>query len=597
MKDYIEDLKNALDSFKSVKSDIDEIRRCKNEVQALKEQMYETALHGRYIHDDHRIILSAPEIIIGNVDHAGNLLGDGGSTVILRGNSVHLQGTGGSGIGGSVITKASHISQIAVDPGRDGLENVVWKDSSSIVNHAVSISLCSENSSGSMVDVPDRGISGVSISSETGISIDALPSNKNKKDSIDSIVKDLDDAGREFTSQINELKSSFDKILKELSDAVSYSSSRNDSEVNVRTNYQDLQGMRSKFVGLESSLCIVLDDYVRMLSLKAETERSKDQLKKMKDELGKATSDFPKKTTCSSVCLRSESFCFSSVDGDGNIRANDEAGFYVSAPHVNVSAHDMKGALIKDSSICLNVEKFNLSTQNAKYEGDKMDKGTFTSEGNVTVTSRNVTVQTVDTELKDKKITEKALTKDGTVKIRAQVISVDSTDTEGKSAGDINLNGKNIRIASMDVDKDKRTDKSMAAGSQMVLLSEKMFTGSSDKKNKSKLVQVVSDKVSIIGDTTAEMQQGESKAVVTLDGGNLSAGGGKVELSGDTTIKGKADIKGDVEAPNGKFKGVEAGGKFKSPSISDGMMGGTAGVAGKPSAKMKMEEAQKKEGK
>ena len=114
----------------------------------------------------------------------------------------------------------------------------------------------------------------------------------------------------------------------------------------------------------------------------------------------------------------------------------------------------------------------------------------------------------------------------------------------------------------MDVDKEKRTDKQLAADSQMVLLADKMFVGSSDKETKSQLVQVASDKVGVLATTTAEMQQGEAKAVVTLDGGNLTVGASANELKGDTTMKGKA----------------------------------AAGAAGKPSAKLQEEEAKKSEG-
>ena len=202
----------------------------------------------------------------------------------------------------------------------------------------------------------------------------------------------------------------------------------------------------------------------------------------------------------------------------------------------------------------------------------------------------------MDRELKDKKIEEKALTESGSFSIRAEQISAVATDTEGKATGGISLNAKDIKVAAMDVDKEKRTDKQLAADSQMVLLADKMFVGSSDKETKSQLVQVASDKVGVLATTTAEMQQGEAKAVVTLDGGNLTVGASANEINGDTTIKGKADIKGETTAPSGNFKALEAGSSFKSPNISDGMAAPAAGSAGKPSAKLQEEEAKKPEG-
>ncbi|MDD6779999.1 MAG: hypothetical protein PUD94_03145, partial [Prevotellaceae bacterium] len=170
------------------------------------------------------------------------------------------------------------------------------------------------------------------------------------------------------------------------------------------------------------------------------------------------------------------------------------------------------------------------------------------------------------------------------------------TDTEGNASGSISMNAKNIRAASINVDKEKRTDKELAKDSQMLLLSDKMFVGKSDKDNTSQLVQVGSDKVGVFATTTAELQQGEAKAVVTLDGGNVTLGGDKVELKGDTTIGGKADIKGETKAPVGKFDNLEAGSSFKSPNISDGMGAGGGGSAEKPEAKLKEEEVKKNDG-
>jgi len=586
MADFVDDLKKVLSDFdRNVNSDVEEIRRYKNELQSLTEMMYDTVKSGQYIRDSRRIILSAPEVIIGNVDHEGVLLGDGGSSVVIRGNQVSLEGTGTAMAGGDVVTRAASIRQIAVDPGKDGQENVVCDLRSEIVNQAVSIDIRSDDVKGSFIESPSAGLPGISVHSDTDISLSAAPSNKRRKDYIESMSKELSSQSSQLKSSAKEARKRIDQLLDDISDLSASQDDINGSEILMRANFRDMPSLQNKFQEMEATLCSALSEYVRLVSARNEVDRKNDAIKKMKDELGKKTSDFDRKPTYSHVSIASEYVCVSNVDGDGNIRENAEAGVSVRAPHIDILSNDKDGKLIKDSSMNINVQKFNLSTATAKLD-EKREKGTYEAVGDVTVTSKNVTVQAIDNELKDKKIQEKALTKDGTFSVRAENIAATAADTEGKSTGEINLNAKNIRIASMDLDKEKRTDKEMAKSSQMVLLSEKMFTGSSDKKNKSKLVQVVSDKVAVIGDTTAEMQQGEGKAVVTLDGGNMTAGGSKVEIDGNTTFK------GDIDAPNGKFKGLETSGKFKSPSISDGMTGAT-GAAGKPSAKMKEEESQK----
>jgi len=595
MGQYIDDLKKALSSLEgSVKSDLEQMRRYQDELQSLTEMLYTTVKSGYYLRDDSRVIISAPEVIIGNVDHQGMLLGSGGSSVTLRGNLVSLEGTGAPSTGGSVVTRAASIRQTAVDPGRDGLENTVCPFRSEIVNQAVSISLRSDDISGSFVEQPVSGFAGVSIHSDTDISIDAAPSNKRRKEVIDEVAKTLDKQSQGLASSAKDIRKKIDSVLDDIKALVKDQEKIVDKETHHRTDYYKAGSLRDTFSAKQAVLSVLLKDYSDAISAAADADRRSRAIKKMKEEIGQKTASFSKDPTGSNIRLRSETINVSSVDGDGNIRENKEAGFFLSAPHVTVKANDAKSALIKDSTIDINVQKFTLSTASSKYD-DKRSKGDIDAVGDVTVVSKNVTVQSVDSKYEDKKITEKALSKDGRISLRAENFSVSATDTEGKSVGDISLNAKNIQVASMDVDKEKRTDKQLAAQSQMVLLSEKIFTGSLDKSNKSKLVQVVSDKVGIMADSTAEMQQGESKAVVTLEGGNMTAGGGKNEFNGDTVINGKADIKGETTAPKGTFKSLEASSQFKSPSISDGMGAPGGGTAGKPSAKMKMEEAQKKQ--
>jgi len=591
MGTYIDKMKKALEEFEKVKGDIAAIHKCKNEVLSLKEQLSESVQGGYFLRDDKKVVISAPEVIIGNVDRSGVSLSDGGSTVIVRGSDVEIQGSSDCG---SVQIKAPYIRQLAVDPGRDGLESSVSPICSRIVNQAVSISIDSSTCLDAMADyvgVPD---SGVKISSDTGISLAATPSNKTLKSEIDRITKNIDNLDKNLAKSLSGYKSALDSSISDMMSLAERYQELSDSEYAWRTNDSDIASMREMFRDAESSICAITADYIRMLSMKAENTRRKESLNAIKARVDKQSTDFTKKSAGGRVSVISETVSLQSVDGDGNVRTNPEAGLFIHSPHLSVNATDSKGSLIKDSSMTLNVENVILSTASAKID-DNGQSGEVTAGGSVSVVSKSVSIASVDMEMKDKKLQEKALTKGSSFSVRTEKVQVSATDTEGKSTGEINLNSKDITLASMDVDKEKRTDKQMAAGSRMIILSEKMYAGGADKKNKSKLLQMVSDKVGIMADTTAEMQQGEAKAVVTLDGGNLTAGADKNELNGDTTIKGKADIKGETTAPKGSFKSLEAGSQFKSPNISDGMGAPGGGTAGKPSAKMKMEEVQKQE--
>lgn len=589
VKDYFEELKKALSGLESsIKSDLKEIRKNKDEVQRVKQEVFESVTSTRYIHDDHRIVISAPEVIIGNVDRDGNLIGSG-SVVVLRGNDISIEASGDSMYGGgSVRTRAPYISNIAVDPGKDGRENVLLTGSQ-IINQARGITLQTNDDNDSFAMPAGAGV-GISLNSDTSINIQSTPACKTESKFIDDRIKNLQTIAKDAKSESSNQKKNVEDVMKRMQKLLDKYVDLNDSDEDLISNHPDLEQMSDDFIRLQDALSSTIAKYVASLSTEAETNRTITALKAKKDELGKKASDFAKKTTESLVSIQSETVIMSSIDGDGNIRENKEAGLYVQAPHIQMMAHDKDGKLIKDSTIDVNHQTITVSTGNPALD-EKREKGDIPAVGDVKITSKNITLESLDYELKDKKIQEKALTKTGAINIRAEKIDAQATDTEGKSTGSITMNAKQITAASMDVDKEKRQPKQLAAGSQMVLVSEKMFAGSKDKKTKSKLVQLSSEKVGIMATSTAEMQQGDGKAVATLDGGNVTLGGSKVEIAGDMKFGGKADFSGDLSAPKGTFKNLEASTSFKSSNISDGIPVPAPSAPSKPSAKMKEEEA------
>ena len=177
--------------------------------------------------------------------------------------------------------------------------------------------------------------------------------------------------------------------------------------------------------------------------------------------------------------------------------------------------------------------------------------------------------------------------------MRAEKVDVSATDTEGKATGQVEVNAKAVEVKSMDVDKEKRTDKSLAAGSTMLLLSEKMYVGAKDSKTRSKQMQVASDKTGVFADTTLELQQ--DKAVVQLSGGNAAVGGGNLDLYGKTTLQGDVTAKGKVAGGDIEMKNMKVSSSFKSPCTSEGVAVPGAPATGKLSAKLKEEELKTKE--
>ena len=158
MSYIFDDWKELLENFQSsVEKDLEEIHQQKAEVQQIKADIFSRLDAGLYYRDPECITISAPKVVIGNVDKDGALLGDVGE-VIIKGHGVALEGVGEAG---HVITRSPSIRQVAVDPGIDGFENVVC-GTSEVVTQATSIVLHSSDAkdafSASPVPVGQGGI-------------------------------------------------------------------------------------------------------------------------------------------------------------------------------------------------------------------------------------------------------------------------------------------------------------------------------------------------------------------------------------------------------------------------------------------------------
>lgn len=578
--DYIfKDWLKAIDKLQSsLEKDVEEVRAQKEEVQRMKAEILNDISAGKYIRDERRIVISAPEIVIGNVDMSGDLWGDGPfSKVTIRANEVETDGVGNAGIttGGSITNKATNIRNIAVDPGIDGLENVV-RPNSQIVNHARNIIIQSNDDEGYF----SQGLSsaagaGVFIHADSGITVDATKSNVRHSETLAELEKSLKEKQSDLKSRVNAGKSSVSSIISDIQKTVESAEDMNSTQEDVFANKDDLYEAQQSYERLTMALYNAMTTYLHDMSALAETNRALKALSDTKKTLDSEKGNFTKKGTGSALTLNSESVVINSIDGDGNIRETASAGLAVNAKVMRFSSQKADGTIMKDSGFVVSSENVTLSTAAPKPDKNKPE---LLSAGKLRIQSKDIAISAVDYEVKDKKLTEKALAKDGSLLFRVENVSVVSTATDGKCDGTFNVNAKTIGIKSMDLDKDSGAEKDLAVGSAMVLVSEKMYAGALEKdKNKSKQVQIASEKIGVIAKTTAEIQQ--DKATVQLDGGNLSVSGGKTAIFGDTTVNGKAEFKADVKAPKLTADNIEASKSFKSTNISDGIA-----VPGAPSS-------------
>ena len=650
-----EEWKKMLEKFQQcVDKGVEEMHQQKAEVQQIKTDIFNRLDRGAYYHDDERIVISAPEIVIGNVDKSGALNGSYVGTVVIKGSDVSLEGVGETG---RIVSRAPIIHQKAVNPGIDGRENVVC-DSSEIVSQACDIVLHSSDAKGEFSQLPlHAGRGGISLHADKKFNIEAAVTAERRKKQIEDVIKGLDTQSKELKKSVENQKKAVDKFLQDMIKLAEKEEKLNSpKDHSTFTNLTDISKVHEQMEALMPSVYRSTQTFIDLVSELAEVNRRKNALEKEKGAI-KTGDDFKKKSTGASMSVVAESISVATADGDGNLHTNPGAGIRVKTPRMGLNMHDDQGALAKDGYFSVSAQNITLDTVNPKDKGKewpmegkvkiqskdinleaidykmndknqlwekeltkegkitmsaktvevstanpkgierdekgKLIKGEFVGEGDVIIRSKTVSVESLDYEVKDGKLSTKALTKDGKLGIRTEKTTVIAADTEGKATGSINLNAKAVNVKSMDVDKEKLTDSKLAAGSTMTLVSEKMYVGAKSKDVKSKKVQTVSEEIGAFADKTLEMQQGEGKAAVQLDGGNAAVGGSKTQVYGETTINGKTEVKDELKAPKVVGDSVEAKSAFKSKNISDGMAMGGASGSGKLSTKLKTEDAPK----
>ena len=630
MDNIFELLEERLSAFEaSVTKDLEEMRQCKAEMRHLSAEFSSKLKKGRYERDDERIILSAPEIIIGHVDSEGMLL-SGSSVITVRGTNVGVQA---AGTAGKVETRAASIRQVAEDPGDDGREHVVGPVSE-VVSHARQIIVQSEDADGTFVlpDVPGAG-SGVFIHADEQVEISATATAESREERIQALIDSLESQKEDLMEELDLQKESFKETTKEIDELMDDREKLLKDEEEVTTTYEDIEWLNTQIDEASTSLAQTTAHYAEVLSLLGEVHRQIKSLKDQKVAIIKGD-EFKQQSTGASVAITGESISLISADGEGNLRDNPESGITMKANKVSVASVESDGQLKPEGRISLQAKHVEVATAgetDQQWEDDgTLTAATYTTEGDFTLKSQNIAIEGVDYEVADKQYKEKQLTADSKIKLRAQTIEVSTegsagieVDAEGQltkatmtAEGDVIVKSKNVTIASADYDveggeaKEKaltkdgsvtiraeKTDLSpvdaegkLLAGSTMTLVAEKMLVGAKSKDVRSKLLQAASDSVGLFADTVLEAQQGDGKAVVQLEGGNLSVGGSKTHVYGDTTINAKTEVKGELKAPKVSGDDIQAGAHFKSTNIEDGVAAVAPGGGGSLSAKLKEEE-------
>ena len=198
------------------------------------------------------------------------LWSEDGSTITIRGNGVNLEGSGSAGY---VKTRATSISQIAVDPGMDGMEDVV-RPGSSVVSQARDIVIQSNDCEGCFSQLPTSMVGcGVSIHSDGQMAIDASKSVDVRGTSIANMLSVLNEQKSNLESDASDRIDEVESLTDDLKDVLEDMDDLTSSEQDIRSNIGDLLDLQKDYKALLPSLAPVLEDCVRTISALVEVNR------------------------------------------------------------------------------------------------------------------------------------------------------------------------------------------------------------------------------------------------------------------------------------------------------------------------------------
>ena len=195
-----------LNNFKqALDKELQDIQQCKAELAEIQKEVQESLSGIRYIREEGRLVLSAPEIVIGDVDPLG-VLGPRYSKVIIRGNEVKVEGTS------RILNRAPEIHSLAEHPGRDGQESTLPYHSEIV---QVARNVLVNGVSDAEVINPNRDMvsrPGVAITSRGSIDVNASVSCEYETQQLDQAIQALKNQKSQTDKQIADIEYIMEKV-------------------------------------------------------------------------------------------------------------------------------------------------------------------------------------------------------------------------------------------------------------------------------------------------------------------------------------------------------------------------------------------------
>lgn len=572
-KDWLELLQKF---YNDVEQTLETVRQDKREIQEIKKEIYNRVNKGQYMYDKDRIVISAPEIIIGNVDKSGQLK-PGASKVIIRSNDISLEGVGETG---KVQTKATTIQQLAVDPGDDGLEAVVY-DNACIASQARAIVLDSNNAVGTYTRGPQDKVitAGINIHSDLNLSIDSSLSRSELTEGIDKKVSLLE-------GDINALKTNSAALLETMKEQIGLmeevlltDEKLCKSDELTKANVTVLDMLHLRLTDRSIAYFNTINEFLASTSEMAEKIRQKKALEEAK--LTVSAADFEKQAIGTNLKLNAESIFLQNFDGDYNQRTNPDAKIDLKSQNINIQSVDKLSGNLKDGRITMWGENVDIYTNIVK-QGEKEGDLDMPASGTFTVNSNSIRLMSYDLKgTQGGPVEFNNLAESGIVQVMSGNIDIRSVDQNGNAVGTTSIVGKNINIRSVNFSPDTWEEQKVVPEGRINLMAEKIRLGG--RKTGTKHVTLSSSSVYALGDSKVLVSLVSdkkkyirlSKDHIRLKAPSIAVFGDNFKVHSSTKFSKEVEIvdqlttktikiKEELDAPNTK-----ASAAFKSPPSQD----------------------------
>lgn len=566
---------HTLQEYKdSIHKDLEEMLRCKDEMQKMKKEFIEQFCDGLYLRDDKRIIISAPEIIIGNVYPDGTLIDspDECTKVTVRTGMLHNESKR------EIVNKSPSIEHYCVSPGIDGNESRVTAFSSFVV-HSERITLQSEKSEGTLAEnVLALGTRGsIQLLADEKITMAAQPPMTNRKDTIEDQIRQKNEAKKRLEHTV---LPSMDKLKANLQ---TYDAAMDEKKQNkyVRDCVDFQKLCRAKRDALGKDLVVFQDTVSKLAAIEYEIKKLNEQKKRIEQDMKRGY-------TPSVIEVKSGTTIIRSVDADQKMCTYPGAGVSVVSKVTDIKALDDEGGIMDGSLFNAHVQKINLDTTSVK-KGANPGALDIPADGNINLFSKTIDMKTFDYERKDENaaVTVKSLARGSNIRMHSEHVIMKTNDTKGKATGGVCVNSKLIDLGTNDFNPDNGNLIGPSNEGRINMIAHTVAGGYPARGkdvDKSSLI-LGAGNVSVNGTHKTEIKQDNDKAMLQLENGKSYLKAEQNEIIGKMVAHSRSSFKNLLTAEKAAVMQLEVKRHLQTPNMTEGPKGVDTGDTPNPNRK------------